>query len=258
MRRIGNAKKDTAEDVFMSMMDNIDGMVKFIIEIEELEKREFECEDVYNYVMKNENGLVKIGISKDIDTRQNTLEHTSGYKIIDIFYTKPKRKALIVEAELHRYFSNYRKLGEWFYLEFDDAVEKTKELSSIDCEIEDEKNKSYEDHILDVLILIGKLGKSDEDILDYLVVSKTLKCGDINRIQKLAKLYAEKYIETGEEVFNLFTLYLLLKIKTDYKMDVVKFENGDELFISGYTACFYEKKTDFCECLDFYSSIYGK
>lgn len=81
-------------------------------------------EVIYNYVMKNENGLVKIGISHDVEFRKRTLENAGGYYIPYVYKTISKIRAFDVESMLHDYFSLDRKLGEWFEINYDEAVKK--------------------------------------------------------------------------------------------------------------------------------------
>lgn len=261
MRKLANAqttKQRSTEEIFMSMMDNISNLINVVDKTVEESKYQYENDEtVYNYVMKNENGLVKIGISKDIDVRQKTLEYASGYEIVDIFYTKPLRKANIVESELHKYFNKSRKLGEWFYVDYDKAVEKTKEFAQIESTLVEEKNYNKEERILKSLSLLASLGRCDEDILDYYVISNVIKTKKIENIKELLHIYIERYITTGEEAYNLFCLYLLLHLEKEYSLNTVEFENGNKSYRAGHTVYFYEKISDIYDCLDFHNSMYS-
>lgn len=261
MRKLSKAveeeKQSSTEKIFMSMMENISDSLNLVSEIVERETHQYENDiTVYNYVMKNENGLVKIGISKDVDVRQKTLEHSSGYEIVEIFYTKPMRKANIVEKELHNFFQKSRKLGEWFYVDYDEAVQKTKEFSKIESTVEEEKNYNKEERILNSLLLLANLGRCDEDILDYYVISTIINNKKLKNIKELLHLYIERYIEIGEEAYNLFCLYLLLHLEKEYNVNTVEFENGDKSYRGGHTVYFYKKEIDTYDCLDFYNAMY--
>ena len=260
MRQLGKPiVKSTPEEILNRMLENIDGYVNIIkLAVEEAKSEYDNDSDVYNYVMQNENGLVKIGISKQIDIRQKTLEHASGYNIVKVFYIKSKRKAHIVESELHEIFSEYRKLGEWFELSFKEAVATTKKLSVIEAYDDEDKNLDENTYILNRLSLFGMTGKNDEDVLDYYVIYNVLEQHDIKTLTNLLEIYTGRYIETGVEAYNLFSLYLLTKAKSEYGLDNIVFECGNECSKFGRTVYLYEKEHDFCECLDFYHSIANK
>lgn len=256
MRQLGKQERTKdVNEIFKGMMNNIQSLVDIVHE-QTLNVEKTYDENIYNYVMKNENGLVKIGISCDVDCRQNTLEHASGYKIADVFFIKPKKKASLVENELHKFFKKQRKLGEWFYISFDEAVKKTKELADKEWECPADKNETKDEKIINSLSMLGLLGQNDEDILDYYVISLALKKDDSKAIVALIDIYAKKYIESGEEVYNLLTLFLLLKLEEKYNISIAELENGDQYYRFGHTAFFYEKEIDFGECLDWFHSIY--
>lgn len=257
MRRLGNVTINSEEKVFMSMMDTISDMIDVIAQTVENSNYEYENDEtVYNYVMKNENGLIKIGISKDIDVRQKTLEHAGGYEIVEVFYIKPIRKANIVENELHDYFRKNRKLGEWFYIDYDEAVKKTKEFAKIESVFIEDKNKNREERILESLSLLGNIGGCNEDILDYYVIYTSISSKSIEKIKELLHIYIEKYITTGDEAYNLFCLYLILYLEKEYAFRTITFLNGDACYRGGHTVYFYDKKSDIYDCIDFHNTIY--
>lgn len=66
------------------------------------------------YVMRNEFGLVKIGISKRPERRVRTVACSSGVptELISVYETT--EDAYQVEQELHLIFEKHRKVGEWF------------------------------------------------------------------------------------------------------------------------------------------------
>lgn len=67
------------------------------------------------YVMKNDFGLYKIGISKHPLKRVNEISNTSGVHtvIVEVFDTVGV-DAKVVEKYLHNHFHNFRVKGEWF------------------------------------------------------------------------------------------------------------------------------------------------
>lgn len=75
------------------------------------------------YVVENENGNVKIGVSNDVELRVGTLSSQGGFKICNLFYTKPCSNAYEIEKNVHQYFSGKRIKGEWFEVDFLTAKE---------------------------------------------------------------------------------------------------------------------------------------
>ena len=65
------------------------------------------------YLMKNSFGLIKIGISKDPETRANTLRLASGVAI-DVLEIYECKDAYELEQYLHTVFKESRLEGEWF------------------------------------------------------------------------------------------------------------------------------------------------
>lgn len=65
------------------------------------------------YLLKNSQGLYKIGISKDPFKRAQSLANASGYKIsvAAIWEMSSARKQ---EQDLHKAFYEQREVGEWF------------------------------------------------------------------------------------------------------------------------------------------------
>jgi hypothetical protein len=66
------------------------------------------------YIMRNEMGRLKIGVSKHPHKRRSDLENTSGFKVQLLYVMETKAPADQVEKALHNAFSNYRTAGEWF------------------------------------------------------------------------------------------------------------------------------------------------
>lgn len=68
----------------------------------------------YVYVILNENGRVKIGISLDPIKRAQNLSTSSGYACKCVCYWELGEHAAFLEKTLHTRFDKYRMLGEWF------------------------------------------------------------------------------------------------------------------------------------------------
>ena len=261
MRKFSYKKQElNPAQIFYDMMNDISDMVDLydsVISEDESEEQDSQ-EPVYNYVMKNENGLVKIGISKDVDFRRKTLECVGGYFITDIYSTLSIQKAINVESQLHDYFANSRKVGEWFEIDYDLAVKKTQDFSKVKLENHDnntvkEKLDTY--RRIKMLSILNQINQSDEDGIDFLVLTLALRTKDVQRIKLLINSYITKYVTEGaEEIYNLFALYLLLYLKESFSINKVALSNGCQCFISGHTVCIEED--DFCETMDFYQTVY--
>lgn len=80
------------------------------------------------YVLLSKNGNVKIGVSKNIVKRIAAIEGASGYKIEDYYITEKCSNSYAIEHMAHEYFRNGRLFGEWFNIDFNDAINVVKSL----------------------------------------------------------------------------------------------------------------------------------
>lgn len=81
------------------------------------------------YVIENiEVGIVKIGIASNLQTRVSSIICSSGCKIEIRGFSVGLLNAREIESMMHDYFSKYRKIGEWFNISSQDAVNKLNEL----------------------------------------------------------------------------------------------------------------------------------
>lgn len=248
-------KKLSKREIFGNMMCSIDDMVCFVDNVINREQLNKNNGTIYNYVMKNENGLVKIGISKDVSFRKTVLEYASGYRITDVYKIKSVSKASTIESKLHRYFDENKKLGEWFNLDYKKAVEKTKEFSKLS--IDENIEKSDESDSIGLLHFMSTLEKDDEGMLDYILISICLSKNDFKPIIELIKIYIDRYITGGGlESYNLFSLYLLLYLKEVYGISKVDLDDNRECFLFGEEIDITDKECNFCDCIDFYRAGY--
>lgn len=79
----------------------------------------------YLYVLLSASGLVKIGISENINRRIKEIENSSGHRIIDSFVTAKTENAQEIESLIHFHFDEHRRCGEWFDIDFREAVNVT-------------------------------------------------------------------------------------------------------------------------------------
>ena len=88
------------------------------------------------YVVETLPNKIKIGITSNVETRFRTIECQSGDKITNSFHTDKCNDAYKIEHSLHRTFKEYRSVGEWFDINFSDAVNCVK-IYDLDLSIED-------------------------------------------------------------------------------------------------------------------------
>lgn len=69
------------------------------------------------YIIENPSaGIIKIGISEDVEKRLLNLQNACGQKLNVLFITKGVPAAYELEQQLHLKFKAKRLYGEWFDL----------------------------------------------------------------------------------------------------------------------------------------------
>lgn len=76
----------------------------------------------YLYVLEFTNGTVKIGITKEKERRMKAISSASGMDITRSYFTGKIDNVQNLETELHRHFKDKRLNGEFFNINFDEAV----------------------------------------------------------------------------------------------------------------------------------------
>lgn len=71
-------------------------------------------DEKYLYLMRNANGLMKIGISVDPVKRARQISTASGINVFLLCAWKVDKNTRKVEAHLHKRFDRHRLEGEWF------------------------------------------------------------------------------------------------------------------------------------------------
>lgn len=74
------------------------------------------------YIFQLSDKTVKIGVSKNPQQRINTLSKQSGKKVINQWISNLLINAFKIEKELHEFFSSKRLEGEYFQINFNEAV----------------------------------------------------------------------------------------------------------------------------------------
>ena len=81
------------------------------------------------YVMKSNNGAVKIGVSQDVGQRIKSLE-TKDLKIVEHWNTEPCENPFEVERKCHEHFALDALGHEWFSIDYSVAIETVKRIYS--------------------------------------------------------------------------------------------------------------------------------
>lgn len=79
------------------------------------------------YVLRFPNESVKVGIAVNVDRRIAQIQSANGMQVIERFETDLVEDAHIIEHKVHKKFSTKRKKGEYFEINFQDAVDAVKE-----------------------------------------------------------------------------------------------------------------------------------
>lgn len=80
------------------------------------------------YIFKSETGECKIGVSNNVNKRRSTIEMQGNNKIIDFYNTPKCFNAHEIENIMHQYFDEYRGIGEWFSVDFQEACDKLSDV----------------------------------------------------------------------------------------------------------------------------------
>jgi predicted GIY-YIG superfamily endonuclease len=79
------------------------------------------------YVIENQKGEVKIGVSNNVEVRIKAIQNQTGYKIVSTYFTDICFNPFDVEKEIQNAFEEQKVFGEWFLVSFKNAVKETKE-----------------------------------------------------------------------------------------------------------------------------------
>lgn len=68
----------------------------------------------YVYVLLNDVGMIKIGITDNPYERFNTIQNASGSLITNYYLSEPIENNYEIEQHLHKYFRKYNTVAEWY------------------------------------------------------------------------------------------------------------------------------------------------
>ena len=87
----------------------------------------------YVYLLRDEAGLYKIGLAKDVPTRVKNIQRRHAYKI-NVVHTVACEYTHLLEHALHHRFEHRHAYGEWFRLSNADATFITSLSDNLDRE----------------------------------------------------------------------------------------------------------------------------
>jgi predicted GIY-YIG superfamily endonuclease len=104
------------------------GLFSQFFKIEQLAKRGWK----HLYVILMTNGSVKIGIAHNIERRYSQIKASSVMEIIKHWESELIDGACELETTLHKKYKNKRLKGEYFNIDYNEAVEQAKQIAMIE------------------------------------------------------------------------------------------------------------------------------
>lgn len=96
------------------------------------------------YIFKSETGECKIGVSNNVDKRRSTIEMQGGKNILEVFHTPKCFNAYEIESIMHRYFADKRLTGEWFNIDYSEAVSILEKEFNKNADFTGNKNDNFD------------------------------------------------------------------------------------------------------------------
>ena len=180
-----------------------------------MQKIEKKMEQIY--ILKRDDGLIKIGRSINAEYRVDSIASIGGFKVESTFYSAPCSNGSVIEKNMHNHFKKYRVKGEWFDVDFSECVNYLQSVYAkhADTEIKYSNMIELED--------IDRIFKRNEEIPSYkkedmcngLVIKKFNGCrvvtfSDIDTAHKRPSGTAKrnfnknkKYFIEGEDYFKV-------------------------------------------------------
>lgn len=80
------------------------------------------------YILLADDNSVKIGVSNNVKYRMNVLENQTGKTILKYYYTPQCSNSFEIESKMHKIFNNKKIYGEWFDIDYSEAVKELKDI----------------------------------------------------------------------------------------------------------------------------------
>ena len=94
------------------------------------------------YVIENQDGNIKIGVSRDVDSRVKAIKNQTGYMILNVFSTDECFNPFELERMIHEEFKDKKIFGEWFNSDFETGKSVVIKIFNENAKLNDDREKS--------------------------------------------------------------------------------------------------------------------
>ena len=94
------------------------------------------------YVLENQDGNIKIGVSKNVDSRVKAIKNQTGYTILNVFSTVECFNPFELEKMIHEELKDKKIFGEWFNVKFDIGKSVAIRVFNENAKLHDDRKKS--------------------------------------------------------------------------------------------------------------------
>lgn len=153
------------------------------------------------YIFKSETGECKIGVSNNVDRRRKAIEMMGGKRIVDIYHTPKCFNAYEIESNMHRLYADKRLVGEWFDIDYDNAIINLKK------EFQENANLEFKDNVFDYISYTPKLDNNFYFFFDF-SMNTQLNTYEAIVLSILRSLYSNKYADDFLLTIDTISYYL--------------------------------------------------
>ena len=163
------------------------------------------------YAMLADDGKVKIGISKNVDKRIQSIECSKEVCILKVYKTDMCANPYTVERKCHDFFKEKRVFGEWFDIRFEDAVSCICETFEKYADFhEEESNINFIDYFREIDI---------EENIEIMCMLMEIILRQERQIDSLISS-VEDLSESNTEIANTFKEFVTLLNEMKQEMEV--------------------------------------
>lgn len=163
------------------------------------------------YIVENEFGNIKIGVSGNVKSRIKTLSSQGGFKPMREYFTSHCTNAYDIERKCHIRFKKYNIGGEWFSVGFLEAKKYLRKIFKREAKNEVRHDKYNTSRLFDIIFdnatRENKETKADEFLITLCEFKNTMDDVKLSDLQRL-KMY-----ETIFKVNGLPTSFFLVAEK---------------------------------------------
>lgn len=107
----------------------------------EMEKRYVKIPMKSIYVVENQYGFVKIGVSSNAKARIKVLSKQGGFEVSNLYSTQPCSNGYKIENRIHKFLKARRINGEWFEINFEEAIKIVLDIFNSLAKFEERKQR---------------------------------------------------------------------------------------------------------------------